>query len=458
MSSPGSGPKSGKEGVDTEEVAQDVARALVVAIPADQQPVGARSERVRGGSRTPSVSSRASIRSLPEEPVIEGEGQRRQEPVAEATEGTSKSVVVEGSETSPPAKRTRSHDREEDAAQRQDDLNQCFVAGGDEDLDLEDDEEEEETPRRVVSRSRFKTPVTVRKRVAAAREKFLRCEESEVRAAALELFEAKADEHRSNLSVVRSELTSFKRETLGRLASMQTMLEEIKGLASTAAADRNLGSLKTDWEEQLRLPWTKEEDLEYVENSPQLRRTLSEYAVRFVELAPSVVRDYVNKLFTRELSGHYLQPGSTAHVVWGLAYKPLPAFVLATFRHLVDSKPVLAGQGGALRANLVHLFSKRRGDRRDGQQDWLVIQATGRADSGEDLKSAARIILIDGRENFHLVDEPLDYSTVESTKAFVNKFGRKVLDKLRSLYPVPAEFDAAVVAAVAPFPRDRRNE
>jgi hypothetical protein len=456
MSSPGSGQDQGEKGVEGVDASEEVARALVVAIPAGQQPVGARSERVRGGSRTPSVSSRASLRSQPE--TVEEEDQRRQEPVPEATEGAPGGSETVDSETSPPAKRTRSHDREEDAARGRDELNQCFVAGGDESLDLEDEDEEEETPRRVISRSRFKTPATVRKRVAAAREKFVNCEESEVRAAALELFEARSDEHRSNLSVVRSELTAFKRETLGRLSSMQRMLEEIKGLASTAAADRDLGSLKTDWEEQLRLPWTKEEDLDYVEDSPQLRRTLSEYVVRFVELAPNVVRDYVNKLFTRELSGHYLQPGSSPHVVWGLAYKPLPAFVLSTFRHLVDSKPVLTGQGGALRANLVHLFSKRRSDRRDGQQDWLVIQATGRADSGEDLKSAARIILIDGRENFHLINEPLDYSTAESTKAFVNKFGRKVLDQLRSLYPVPAEFDSAVIAAVAPFPGDRKGE
>lgn len=424
----------------------EVTQALEVCVPASHPHLGARSERVRSGSRTPSLCSQFSVPfAEAATPIREVISPRKGGQTEERSARSSSEV---GSPLSSPPKRARHRALREASPdpdqQQEDEEDELFPA-----------EDREIRGRPSLTRTRFKTPASVKRRVRAAREDLLKCDENELRCAIVEMLEAKTGELQSNLSVVRSELRGFRREALGRLDSMRGLLEDVQQLAATAAADRKLGTVKTEWEEQLRVPWAQHDDVLRVERSPQLRRTLNDYVDRFVESAPNVAKDFLRRLFTRELSGQYLQPGSTTRVVWGLAYQPLPPFVLDSFRHLLDSRDSLSGQSGYLRANLVSLFGKRRSQRRDVQQDWLVEQATDRTGGGEELKRAARLVLIDGREGLNVIDRPLDTSSPTSIKEFVTRFGKPVISRLRALFPIPGEFEEAVANAIVPFKRDR---
>jgi hypothetical protein len=434
----------------------EVASALDVPVSTTVRPSGARSERVRSGSRTPSLASHESRTSAALEPGTPPLVHPPAGGPGPAGAGTADLTILAGIR-SPPSKRTRAQAGQQSPSEEAPTLDRGFLAGDDEDLEESDDVSIEDNAEKTLQRLRFKTPASIRKRVKAARESVLSCPEEEYREASVGYADARIDEVRSNLATVRSELRDFRRETVGRLDSMAALLREIKELSSTAAQAQAPVAVRLQWEEALRIPWGTETDVRLVETNRQLQKTLEQYCARFIDSFPRFEKSYIDCLFTRELASHFLQPGSTPKVVWGLLYEPLPEFVTRVYRATIRDRPELAGQSASLQVALVHRFGRLRGERRDRQQDRLVQWAQKDSSVTENQRNAARIVLLDGREGMGLITSPLGDDDDEATR-FVRDFGKKVLHQLQVLYPVPAEHDKAIAEAIQPFKRREATE
>jgi hypothetical protein len=89
-------------------------------------------------------------------------------------------------------------------------------------------------------------------------------------------------------------------------------------------------------------------------------------------------------------------------------------------------------------------FARRQMKRR-------LLELSNDYDVAMQFRSAARLVLIDGRELLRVVRRPLQLDDGDSVIQFVRDYGDRVAAKLQLKYPNQAEYSAALNRAVAPF-------
>jgi hypothetical protein len=91
-------------------------------------------------------------------------------------------------------------------------------------------------------------------------------------------------------------------------------------------------------------------------------------------------------------------------------------------------------------------FARRQMKRR-------LLELSNDYDVAMQFRSAARLVLIDGRELLRVVRRPLQLDDSDSVIQFVRDYGDRVAAKLQQKYPNQAEYSAALNRAVGTLHR-----
>jgi hypothetical protein len=132
---------------------------------------------------------------------------------------------------------------------------------------------------------------------------------------------------------------------------------------------------------------------------------------------------------------------------FGLVADALPQEILRIFKGVIDEDPML---GPAMRKTLVSSLNRRfrqgRQDRKYEEMKRLVKLAKDNMAPEFD-KLAAALILIDGRENYRVINEPCDWAGPYPKRVqFVEKFKLPINDAMRKKYGTDIKAKAAMVA------------
>jgi hypothetical protein len=452
------------------DVAQQLATGATVQTPTK---MGSRSQRIRSRSRAGSQASTSTAGSsrlvIDEAAVSEASGS-----VVSQDLTILASMERQKPQESPPSKKTRSGAPEQEQVEASA-RGAVGEAEGDpvdqetfrapltprrgrarrrlQTTGLDEEEEDDDETGETISRLRFKTPATIRRRLKTALERAKTAEGDDRHAALVELELAHQAETKSHLSVIRSEMLAGFREINGRLNRLTGVADATLSFSKTAAAEKDPVTQKVEWEKDLGLPWATREDLEAVRDSRQLRGVFEMYLSRFLPLTPDVAHEFFERCFTDELAGGHVMPTMAPRVTWGILLEPLPVFVERAYMTLIRSKPRFEGIHERMKVCLINRLTHLRRQRRERFQDHLVEVVN---DPAQPLPkaTAAKLVLLDGREAMGIIDRPLDLSSSDTAQTFVQKFGQQVLDKMKHLYPVPTEYEAAVNACLVAFDRN----
>jgi hypothetical protein len=106
----------------------------------------------------------------------------------------------------------------------------------------------------------------------------------------------------------------------------------------------------------------------------------------------------------------------------------------------------------------IHVLSGLLTARLAAQREFLRRQMRKRLlelahdyDVSMQFRSAARLVLIDAREQLKIVRRPLLLDNAEYVSQFVHDYGDRLAAKLHMKYPAHREYSAALNRAVAPF-------